>query len=313
MLHHRSLLRKRAHGFFTQNAVLSRRSPFLYRYICIQSAQTPSVLTASSSHTFRHGPSFLSTTRLFSSASIRGKEKSTRSRDETEERNEGGSEDKQVEPGREKDVTAEAKGKSPEPIPPADGRGSSAGADNTGGIGDSGGGGSGKKRKASQERSLSKPMVPEVYPQVMAIPIAKRPLFPGFYKAITIRNPDVTQAIYEAVKRGQPYIGAFLLRDENADKDIIESMDDVYEVGTFCQVTSAFPVQGDEPSMTAVLYPHRRIRMTSLVPPGRGEEGSTAQAEVVVEEATEDKPSKEDQTSSVEEKKGDVVASFEET
>ena len=309
MLHSRSLQWRRAHGFLTQNATLFSRSTIASRHLCIRYPQTSFASTASP--TTYDTLSFHSSTRQFSSASIRWKEKSTRPREETEEKNEDGPEDKQVESGREKDDTAEAKVKSPDPIP--DGRGSSAGADSTGGVGDSGGGGSGKRRKAAQERSLSKPMVPEVYPQVMAIPIGKRPLFPGFYKAITIRNPDVTQAIYEAVKRGQPYIGAFLLRDENADKDTIESMDDVYEVGTFCQVTSAFPVQGEEPSMTAVLYPHRRIRMTSLVPPGRGEEGSAAQAEVVVEEAMEGKPAKEDQIPPTEEKKGDVVASFEET
>ena len=43
------------------------------------------------------------------------------------------------------------------------------------------------------------------------------------------------------IKRGQPYIGAFLFKDENADRDTIESMDDVHDVGTFAQITSAFP------------------------------------------------------------------------
>ena len=220
------------------------------------------------------------------------------------------------EPIREGEESLEAKAKIPEPIPSADGRGSAAGdagsssGDGGGGGAGSGGGGGGKKRKSSQERSLSKPMVPEVYPQVMAIPIARRPLFPGFYKAITIRNPEVTQAIYEAVKRGQPYIGAFLLRDENSDKDVIEKMEDVHEVGTFCQVTSAFPVQGEVPSVTAVLYPHRRIRMTSLVPPNTAQGETQPRAEISIEEALEGKQREDEKEP--DEKKGDVVASFEE-
>jgi Lon-like ATP-dependent protease len=234
----------------------------------------------------------------------------------------------------EEESTVEAKSKStPEPIPSGDGKAATAGGSGSGGntgAGDgSSGSGSGKKRKSSSERALTKPMVPEVYPQVMAIPIAKRPLFPGFYKAINIRNPDVIQAITEAIKRGQPYIGAFLLKDDSADKDIIESMDDVHEVGTFCQITSAFPVQGDEPSITAVVYPHRRIRMTSLIPPKPQEEESGSKSvEAVVEsvvegkevkevneaaEATEVKEEvKEEDKKLDEEKKGDVVASFEE-
>ncbi|KAG6825220.1 hypothetical protein H0H93_000963, partial [Arthromyces matolae] len=66
---------------------------------------------------------------------------------------------------------------------------------------------------------LAKQSVPEVYPQVLALPIARRPLFPGFYKAVVIRNPHVVAAIKEMMKRGQPYLGAFLLKDENADSD----------------------------------------------------------------------------------------------
>ena len=82
----------------------------------------------------------------------------------------------------------EGKAKAPEnptPIPPAQ-----SGASTGGEFSSGGGGGDGRRgRKGSSERSLQKPSVPDVYPQVMAIPIAKRPLFPGFYKAITIRDP----------------------------------------------------------------------------------------------------------------------------
>lgn len=68
--------------------------------------------------------------------------------------------------------------------------------------------------------SISKRSVPDIYPQVLALPITRRPLFPGFYKAVVIRNPAVIAAIKESIKRGQPYIGAFLLKDENADSDM---------------------------------------------------------------------------------------------
>ena len=125
------------------------------------------------------------------------------------------------------------------------------------------GDGSGKGKRGG-ERGLTKPSIPDVYPQVMAIPIAKRPLFPGFYKAITIRDPQVAAAIQDMISRGQPYIGAFLFKDDAMDKDTISSVDEVHDVGTFCQITSAFPVNGDSGSITAVLYPHRRIKLSSL-------------------------------------------------
>ncbi|KAL4985416.1 Lon protease-like protein, mitochondrial [Aspergillus falconensis] len=159
--------------------------------------------------------------------------------------------------------------------------------------GSNNGGDDGGKKGKKNEKALQKPSVPDVYPQVMAIPIAKRPLFPGFYKAITIRDPNVATAIQEMMRRGQPYVGAFLFKDENADGDVIENTDDVYDTGVFAQVTAAYPLRGEQSGVTAVLYPHRRIKISSLIPPG----------ESTKTEIPEDKTT---------EKRGDVVASFEE-
>jgi ATP-dependent Lon protease len=123
--------------------------------------------------------------------------------------------------------------------------------------------------------SISRQSVPENYPQVLALPIARRPLFPGFYKAVVIRNPQVVAAVKEMMKRGQPYLGAFLLKDEQADSDVITDVNSVHPVGVFAQITSVFAAVGapgredeKEDALTAVLYPHRRIRITDLVKAG---------------------------------------------
>ncbi|OCH84042.1 ATP-dependent protease La [Obba rivulosa] len=122
------------------------------------------------------------------------------------------------------------------------------------------------------QTSISKQLVPEVYPQVLALPIARRPLFPGFYKAVVVRNPAVVAAIKEMMRRGQPYLGAFLLKDEHTDSDVISDIDSVHPVGVFAQITSVFTAQSkdgeQEEGLTAVLYPHRRIRITGLVKGG---------------------------------------------
>ena len=216
------------------------------------------------------------------------------------------------------DDAAEAKKSSDTPAPGSAGSrsgGNSSGSTGAGSSGESGSGGGdgGKKpgRRLSTERAIQKPSVPEVYPQVMAIPIAKRPLFPGFYKAITIRDPNVSSAIQEMMRRGQPYVGAFLFKDEGSDKDVIENVDDVHDVGVFAQVTSAFPVNGEENSLTAVLYPHRRIKMSRLIPPHQNKlENSTPASDTpIIEAGPVSNPSK-DQGSA--DKSGDVVASFEE-
>ncbi|EFY92705.1 ATP-dependent Lon protease pim1 [Metarhizium acridum] len=186
--------------------------------------------------------------------------------------------------------------------------GSSA-AGGSGSGGDSSGGDGGKKGRKSSEKALQKPVVPEVYPQVLAIPIARRPLFPGFYKAITIKDPNVASAITESIKRGQPYVGAFLFKNENEDEDIIRNVEDVHDVGVFAQITSAFPIHGQEGALTAILYPHRRIKLSSLVPPSAAEKIDGKQEPDTPEVIPQQNSGEED---AQQEKKGDVVASFEE-
>ncbi len=213
---------------------------------------------------------------------------------------------------REEVDSAEAKSRSePTPIPSLiDGKGAGAGGESGSGGGDGGG-----KRRKGQERGLAKIQVPDVYPQVMAIPIAQRPLFPGFYKAITIRDPNVIAAVQELLKRGQSYVGAFLLKDQESSQDVINDPSEVYDVGTFCQITGAFPAGHDgDRALQAVLYPHRRIRLSELIPPHRGPpaapEAQAAQATIEAVPAAAE-PEKEPETKA-ETKKGDVVASFEE-
>lgn len=252
--------------------------------------------------------------RNFSTSLSRHKDKNPKIADLPEEAKEEDKDEQSKQPQvQEESEELDGKPKSPEPIPSSktgDARGSAAG-DGGAGAGSEGGG---KKRKQA-ERSLVKPSIPEVYPQVMAIPIAKRPLFPGFYKAITIRNKEVGQAIADMMKRGQPYIGAFLLKDDESDKDVIDDPNEVYDVGTFCQVTSAFPVGPDDNfAMTCVLYPHRRVKMTGLKPSGADatpEPQEPPKEESTVAESTLGESAMKEPEA--DQSKGDVVASFEES
>ncbi|KAI9279329.1 ATP-dependent protease La [Sporodiniella umbellata] len=161
----------------------------------------------------------------------------------------------------------------PDQLPPSGGPGGNG--ENNGnhgnGNGGGGGGGGGKNKENSwdtAENQLQKPTVPEEYPQVLALPISGRPLFPGFYKAVVVKEPKVTAAIKELMKRGQPYVGAFLLKEEGLETDTITNIKQVHEVGVFAQITSIFSSssgkEGD--GLTAVLYPHRRIKMNELLP-----------------------------------------------
>ncbi|KAF2217818.1 hypothetical protein CERZMDRAFT_92462 [Cercospora zeae-maydis SCOH1-5] len=199
----------------------------------------------------------------------------------------------------------------PSPIP-LDGKGSTAGAAGSGESGSGSGDGGNRKRKGTKEIARTAP--PEVYPQVLAIPIAQRPLLPGFYKAITIRDPNVVAAVQELLKRGQSYVGAFLLKDHESSQDVINDPSEVYDVGTFCQVTGAFPAgHGEDKALQAVLYPHRRIRLSELIKPNRGPPAAP-EPEKAAQATLEDVPQTElGEQPETDEKKSGVVASFEES
>ncbi|KAF9614338.1 hypothetical protein IFM89_018091 [Coptis chinensis] len=113
---------------------------------------------------------------------------------------------------------------------------------------------------------------PEDYLEVLAIPLSHRPLFPGFYMPVNVKDPKMLAALVESRKRHAPYAGAFLVKDEpgtdpsigsEAEKNISdlkgkELYDRLHEVGTLAQITN---IQGD----LVVLMGHRRLRMTEMV------------------------------------------------
>ncbi|KAM3372097.1 hypothetical protein ACQJBY_019139 [Aegilops geniculata] len=117
---------------------------------------------------------------------------------------------------------------------------------------------------------------PEDFLSVIALPLPHRPLFPGFYMPIYVKDQKLLQALIENRKRSAPYAGAFLVKDEEGtDPSIVASPDSsdnktidslkgkellkrLHEVGTLAQITS---IQGDQ----VVLLGHRRLRITEMV------------------------------------------------
>lgn len=60
------------------------------------------------------------------------------------------------------------------------------------------------------------------------------------------------------LKLRQPYVGVFLKRDKTNEKDTVDKLSDIYDVGSFCQIQE-FQDLGDKLRMVAVS--HRRIRI----------------------------------------------------
>ncbi|KAK1417696.1 hypothetical protein QVD17_26830 [Tagetes erecta] len=112
---------------------------------------------------------------------------------------------------------------------------------------------------------------PDDFFTVFALPLPHRPLFPGFYMPISVKDPKLLAALVESRKRQAPYAGAFLVKDDpgsevtgsDAEKNIYELkgkelLNRLHEVGTLAQITS---IQGDQ----VVLIGHRRLRITEMV------------------------------------------------
>ncbi|CAL1393259.1 unnamed protein product [Linum trigynum] len=115
---------------------------------------------------------------------------------------------------------------------------------------------------------------PEDYLTVLALPLPHRPLFPGFYMPINVKDPKLMAALQEARKRQAPYAGAFLLKEEpGSDPNVVSGSEsekstdslkgkDLYnrlhEVGTLAQIST---IQGEQ----VVLIGHRRLRITEMV------------------------------------------------
>ncbi|KAG2552504.1 hypothetical protein PVAP13_9KG464800 [Panicum virgatum] len=112
------------------------------------------------------------------------------------------------------------------------------------------------------------------FPMVIALPLLQRPLFPGFYMPIHVKDPKLLQALVENSKRSGPYAGAFLVKDDegtnpnavtNSESDNSihdlkgkELLKRLHDVGTLAQITR---IQGD----LVVLLGHHRVQITEMV------------------------------------------------
>lgn len=123
------------------------------------------------------------------------------------------------------------------------------------------------------ENAVVRATVPDFVPEVIGLPVDRRPVFPGFYKTIAVRDEKVGGALIKALKKGQPYVGLFLAKADEpeeisgdaANADSIKDLGEIHAVGTFAQIINVIPAKGD--GVTAIVYPHRRIRATELLPP----------------------------------------------
>lgn len=105
-------------------------------------------------------------------------------------------------------------------------------------------------------------MVPEVWPKVPIIALSGNPVFPRFTKVIEVSDPQLIETLRRKIRLNQPYCGLFLKKNEENTKDTIMNIDEVYPIGTFCQI---FEVREMQDKLLLVVVSHRRIKITGEV------------------------------------------------
>eukprot|EP00096_Caligus_rogercresseyi_P009005 TRINITY_DN2976_c0_g1_i1.p1 TRINITY_DN2976_c0_g1~~TRINITY_DN2976_c0_g1_i1.p1 ORF type:complete len:891 (+),score=307.53 TRINITY_DN2976_c0_g1_i1:50-2722(+) len=100
--------------------------------------------------------------------------------------------------------------------------------------------------------------IPEFLPIVPIIPVSRTPVFPKFVKILEVTEPKLMDLLRRKVKLNQPYVGIFVKREDESPREVVESLDEVYHVGTFAQIME---LQDLGERLRMVLMAHRRIRI----------------------------------------------------
>ncbi|XP_070604039.1 lon protease homolog, mitochondrial [Erythrolamprus reginae] len=123
------------------------------------------------------------------------------------------------------------------------------------GSGDSSGSDSGGSTVVT---ALAPLVVPEHVPHVPLIPISRNPVFPRFIKIIEVKNKKLVDLLRRKVSLAQPYAGVFLKKDDSNESDVVENLNEIYQMGTFVQIHEMQDL-GDRLRM--IVMGHRRIRI----------------------------------------------------
>ncbi|KAG7164684.1 lon protease homolog, mitochondrial-like [Homarus americanus] len=106
-------------------------------------------------------------------------------------------------------------------------------------------------------------MVPDVWPSVPVIAISRNPVFPRFIKIIEVGDKELINLIRRKVRLNQPYAGVFMKKNESDEREVADTMGELYPVGTFVQIHELQDM-GDKLRM--IVMAHRRITMTAVLP-----------------------------------------------
>jgi ATP-dependent Lon protease len=102
--------------------------------------------------------------------------------------------------------------------------------------------------------------------QLLAVPIARRPVFPGFMAPLVINDEGLMSALMTIKASSKPYVGLFLVKDPSidlqVDKFTLTSMDQINNIGVLAHIQQ---MDSGPAGAIAMVMSHRRIRATGTV------------------------------------------------
>lgn len=93
------------------------------------------------------------------------------------------------------------------------------------------------------------------------------------FNKFQVSNPLLIDLIRRKVKLNQPYVGIFLKKNDDNESEVVDKLDDIYNVGTFAQVQEMQDL-GDK--LRLVVIAHRRVKINGQLfedlepPPKKG-------------------------------------------
>lgn len=111
--------------------------------------------------------------------------------------------------------------------------------------------------------ALTTMSVPEDFPNVPVIAVRRNPVFPRFVKMIEVTDRRLCELLKRKVKLNLPYAGIFLKKDDSNEKEVVQNLSDIYNVGTFVQITE---MQEIDNKLRMIVMGHRRISIIQQLP-----------------------------------------------
>ncbi|XP_050425549.1 lon protease homolog, mitochondrial-like [Adelges cooleyi] len=115
------------------------------------------------------------------------------------------------------------------------------------------------ENKADDDTMVATIQVPENLPYLPMVAIPKPPLYPRLFRIVEISDPKLIALIKRKRTLGLPYIALFMRKDTVATANVVNNIDEVYEIGTLGRINEMREFNN---KLHMLIQSFRRIKLT---------------------------------------------------